>query len=345
VGRAVLLSAIAQLLLLSPAVGQTAEDYLVLVAEYPQQPERSARSIAAWDGREIGRGVARCLRVIARSAERRQCSERQRIAAAMLHTDAAVLLARDRGRTVLHLEAAARLLEGVSVRASALDPFVHRWYEFATTLYLSRGYFGDAVRMADAGLRRFPDAARVVAARGLVAETRVLFNHGNIRGEPLIGGSSDYEVARQLTEASVRYRRALDLDPDLTYTRLRYGWVQLLIGDGRAVGELTRVVGSTRDPAVRYLAHLFVGAAAMRAGRLEEAIAAYQAARSAGPRFQTACLALSHAQAIAGRTHEARALAVECATQPRADDPWWPLRLGAGEPGLLAWLRQEAQRR
>jgi VWFA-related protein len=155
----------------------------------------------------------------------------------------------------------------------------------------------------------------------------------------------------QLARAEKSFRRALELDSGLTEARLRLGRViaeQGRPGDG--VTALERVRSETRDPAMIYLASMFLGQIHHEAGRLAEARGCYEAALAALPASQSPRIALSLLADDAGDREgslaalNAVALVSGAAAQP-GDDVWWEYATGAGRQvaAELRFIREAAQ--
>jgi tetratricopeptide (TPR) repeat protein len=324
----------------TPLSAQTDGDYLRLIDRYVQDPDGAVRTLASWTRKAIDNGVEACFRTATASTAAAGCSTARTLAAAMLHSDlATAIISSDPGAAAFHVRTARRLLDRVQDRPL----FQQRWYEFIAMLYVSNGRFLDATAIANEGLAGYPRAANLYAARAAVAELRIAFDRPNLRGEVIRDDRTNLRVTRALEAAAADYRRALDLDPQFAAARLRIGWIHLLLQDRRAPGELRTLIEQTTDRSVRYLAHLFLGAIAEREKRLADALREYQAARDAGPEYQTACVALSHVEDALGQSTRARATASACAALEQTDDDPWS-RLAPFDPGTLDWLHAEAQR-
>ena len=343
--------AAAAALLLVPSIAaarQSVGDYLTLKDAYIKDPDRAIAALAAWPRRAIEEGVNACLRPRDSSTKAPLCSVQQRLAAATLHTDVALQLADPApDLSAFHQRTAAALLP----RAAEADTFVQRWFEFATLLNVSQGRFQTAAAFADEGLRRFPRDWRLRLAMGRLFEHRAVIDLRDPRGRMVYPRSSPGQAAsagrrvfETLMSAMASYHSALDLNPDAPVVQLRVGWVYVLLKDGRARPPLDDALRRAGSDATRYLAHLYLGAHAENDDRLDDARQEYEAARAAGPRFQSACVALSQAEDALGRPARARALAEECLTMASGGDPAMLFARGLPEPGLLEWLRQEGRR-
>ena len=101
-------------------------------------------------------------------------------------------------------------------------------------------------------------------------------------------------IDRDLGEARQRYLDALAADPEQHEARLRLGRTLSLQGkaeEGRA--ELERVAKAAQDPALVYLAQLFLARVHDQGGRTSEAERSYRAALVADPAGQAAAFGLA----------------------------------------------------
>jgi thioredoxin-like negative regulator of GroEL len=149
----------------------------------------------------------------------------------------------------------------------------------------------------------------------------------------------DSDGARARGEAEQAFREALALAPETHEARLRLG--KLLLEEDRvteAVTLLAEVDAQTTDGRQRYLARLFLGRAADRGGRPEDAIRSYRRALDAWPDSQAARLGLAHAlekSSGPGAARELVAAVLEASRRPgRPSDPWFLYPIGP--PGLAS---------
>jgi tetratricopeptide (TPR) repeat protein len=345
------IAVLAPLLIVMPATtsAQSVAEYLRLVSRYPNDPEGAVATLDTWTSRAtIEEGIEACLRVVP-EMRRSMCSDQQIVSAAMLHTDIALVhigranIAKSllQHEDEFHVRMAARLLAAV---ASVRGLFSERWFEFMTTLHIAAGRAGDAVVIVGEGLARHPRAARLLMVRGVITEQSI-FNYNNLRGEESQNDRASTIVFRTLQDAAADYRRALHIDPTLASARVRLGWTALLLRDRGAIATFSTALEGEPDARSRYLAHLFLGGIAEREKRWDDAVREYQAARAVLPAYQTACIALSHAEDARGNRAEARAIATVCAyLRDDEMDPWWGHRLGNPDIAMLEWLRAEARR-
>jgi hypothetical protein len=279
---------------------------------------------------------------------------RTRIAAAVLHTEAAVLLVDQKPfDAVFHVETARALLRSASQDAAERERLAvisRRWYYFVATVFTSATQMRQAEWYVRDGLLEFPREPALYLARGAIAErtmrlawNRDLRARDLVRELPMMGRDRG-RIEDLLKRATAEYLHALTLDPHYALAHLHIGWLRLLLGDGRARPELQAAATDTSTTRVRYLAHLFLGGLAEREQRFAAAREEYEAALVAGRGFQTAYMALSRAEEAQGRSVRARELAEACA-QLRKDeaDPWWDFT-AAFDRDALDDLRMEARR-
>jgi len=194
-----------------------------------------------------------------------------------------------------------------------------------------------AQQFIDRGLRLAKNSAPLTMLAGMSEEIR------EDRAAVIPNYSSPMS---RLTYAESFYRRALTLDPHLTEARLRLGRVLFLRNQREpARHELVSVTQISRDPALLYLAHLFQGALAQSVSDFQSARREYQLALELGPRYQTASIALSFVEHLAGRESAAREVMAQWQESRRSpsdeSDPWWDYRSGRIDLDALAWLRAQ----
>jgi tetratricopeptide (TPR) repeat protein len=280
-------------------------------------------------------------------------------AAAMLHTDAALLFA---GRSDMdgfdaQLEDAlahVRRLEGRPDGAA----FALRWYLALGYELMGRHDPARARSLLDAARRPFERDARLLLALGVVAEFEASelappARAGMQSGTPPIRHRSDLGPERDrrssLAEAEQRYRESLETDASLDEAHLRRGRVLAQLGRAaEARPELEWATTRSHESYVRYLAFLFLGRVDEDAGRLEAAAAAYRSAVVEDPDCQAANLALGralHRQGDASGASAAWKRATPASRRSR-NDGWWLYPFGRAHESAAALeaLRKEASR-
>jgi len=271
----------------------------------------------------------------------------------MLHADAAELLigplgynARDQirsGRELLQIATnIAPTTHATNSELKALASFGGRWYAMTARLLLAHGHFTVAGQIAVEGRIRYPESPDLFVVLGLLSEWRagLGLDAGDlrgyvVRGEPYergFGTTGPYRgnASQDLETAAGNYRRAIAIDPLHAGARLRLAWVHLLTSDRRVWEDVSTAFIQSASTEAQFLAHLLRGTAAEHERNAPLALAEYQAARLLMPDSQTACLAVSSAQALNGQLGEARGSAVECLKPAAAPsvDSWTLFRFG-----------------
>lgn len=350
-----------------PVAGaQSLDPYLQLLRLYRDQPALAAQSAATLSADATRRGIQLC--------RTGRCSLQQIRAGAMLHADAADLVigpvgyaARDQigfGRQLLEIARNIPVASDTFESArSDLETFGGRWYALTARLLLAHGHFEMARLLVTEGRVNYPKSADLYVVLGLLNEWRggLGLDAGDLRGfivrselfDRGFGGAGPGAVPyrgnamREIEMAAEDYRRALDLDSAHSGARLRLAWVHLLAADRRVWEDVPEEFIKKTSPEARYLAHLLRGTAAERERNAASALAEYEAARLTVRDSQTACLAVSSAQALSGKLREARATAVEC-LHPDHDRPevdaWTVFRIGLMDLTTTAAIRDEARR-
>ena len=147
----------------------------------------------------------------------------------------------------------------------------------------------------------------------------------------------DGDAARARKDAEKAFRDALAVDPRTHEARLRLS--KLMLDTNRAIEAeplLAEVDANATDERQRYLARLFMGRAAERGGRSEDAIRSYRRALEAWPDSQAARLGLAHAlekSSGPGASRELVGALLDPARRRAAlPDPWFLYPIGL--PGL-----------
>ena len=351
--------------LLLSAVGLSAQPpdlYLQLVRMYRTDPAPAIVSMARMSSSAISLGLLRCVPTDPTAEP--VCGPSELLAAAMLHLDVAELvLAPNSEASLVHIRAGQVLLR--SVRDNVV--FVRRWHALAARLLLAHGHAVAATAVLTEARTRYKEAAEFFVVLGLITEWRtgaagVGWLASDLRGAAVKGdlfdlavgstepGSSPYRgsVLSRLEMASADYRRALAVDPAHAGARLRLAWIHLLAGDSRVRDDVSTEFLATADAEVQLIARLIRGTAAERERKYDVALAEYRGARLAAPGSQTACLAVSSAQASNGDFTGADATAAECFApdnDPDRADPWTLFRLGLMDATTTRWLHDEARQR
>jgi hypothetical protein len=362
VGIARTLLAIGVLCFGSLVGAQSADIYLQLLRLYRDQPALAAQTVAKLSPQAIDRGIEQC-----RSG---RCSWHEIRAGAMVHADAAELLigplgyaARDQirsGRELLQIATdLAPSHHATNDDLKALASFGGRWYALSARLLLAHGHFEAARLLAVEGRIRYPESPDLFVVLGLLSEWRagLGLDAGDLRGyivrgvlfERGLATSGPYRgnAGQDLETAARDYRRAIAIDPEHAGARLRLAWAHLLSNDRRVWEAVSPAFIQGASHEAQFLAHLLRGTAAERERNAPSALAEYTAARSVVPTSQTACVAVSSAQALSGQLSDARRTAAEClnpGTPAQAVDSWTLFRLGLMDSTTTEALRAEARR-
>lgn len=274
-------------------------------------------------------------------------------AAAMLHTDLAVISGMRSTAESLHLKVARRLLALFDLLPEDYDTgFRREWYlAVGAYLHLQLRFEELAEHLQEAG-RTHPEDSEIVLMTGMMTETMAStrffrlwavdeFKAGMVRPAPTRSG--------ELDRAEHQYRTVLRLDPDSSEAHLRLGRVLHHLGRyDDALGELRLAARATDRPTVQYLAHLFSGAALEGAGRLDEAVLAYRDAVGVCPDGQASMFALSWALRRTGDQAAAMETVRRAVSMPadrRSEDPWLTYDLGRGPQyeEMLSGLRRRVR--
>jgi tetratricopeptide (TPR) repeat protein len=259
----------------------------------------------------------------------------QRLRQAKLHLDTSVELHQWSQRAVA--EARNRVaMRRYAFKDSPADPRLEiqasinsrDFYVALATAALALGYAETASPVAEKGRHDAPLDPEVQLVLGCVASglatEKVLQHH-------------DSDAARARKDAERAFREAVALAPAMHEARLRLG--KLLLDERRVIEAeplLAEVDAKATDDRQRYLARLFLGRAAERRGRSEEAIRSYRRALEAWPDSQAARLALAHALEKSSGPGASRELVGAILDPSRRrdgpSDPWFLYPIGP--PGL-----------
>jgi tetratricopeptide (TPR) repeat protein len=350
-----------------PMVGaQSADVYIQLLRLYQDQPALAADRVAKLSGDAISRGIQVC--------REGRCSLQQLRAAAMMHADAADIVigpigykARDQirfGRELLEIAGNIALNNrALEYELKALELFGGRWYALTSRLLLAHGHFEIARLLVTEGRISYPRSPDLYVVLGLLNEWRggLGLDAGDLRGFIVRGelfdrgfggagpGAVPYRgnALREVQLATEDYRRAIEIDPAHAGARLRLAWAHLLAADRRVWEDVPPDFIKKTNQEARYLAHLLRGTSAEREHNPGSALAEYEAARLTAPDSQTACLAVSSAQALNGQVGESRNTAGRCLAAGHSApevDAWTLFRIGLMDLTTTMAMRDEARR-
>jgi tetratricopeptide (TPR) repeat protein len=195
--------------------------------------------------------------------------------------------------------------------------FVADHFVYLASLPILALYAGAAARLAGRQAPRWPGlvaAVAVLAALGATTWRHALdYRDHEALGRAIVRvNPSSWLGHNHLGNEALRRRdfaaaldhlaRAEQIAPGRIETQINLALVRMNAGDLAGAEEAARRAIAIRDGSA--LAHLVLGDALLRAGRFDEAIAAYAAARERDPRLPRALSGLGLAQSRAGR-HEA----------------------------------------
>jgi len=205
------------------------------------------------------------------------------------------------------------------------------WYRATAAYLLQQEAFGDAMPYLLHAAAVLPDDAMIRFYTGALHEVFALPRAQAVVQSVELPAGMEHDVGtaeEELRIAERHYRRALDLEPDLTLAAVHHARVVGLLGDLEASRtELLRVRPSITDRETQYFAELFLGDAARDLGQIETARTHYGRAAALYPRAQTPGLAESSLLRAGGDRENAIALMRKVLSRrvgrSLTDDPWW----------------------
>jgi hypothetical protein len=307
---------------INPTVVPNLQPYLDVIEQYRRGDfEAAVVTLRSWTEAEAARSVGGLM-------DRRTPGGQipdvpGMFAAAMLHTDTA-FAAIDAQRTSdgsFHLRAAADLLAWTMLKVPDERQwlFARRDWRLMVVRILNFHFAWDVEQSLRQAHPWAPDEVKRLRAEALIeddADTELAlgslaagFAYMNARDLSLQGRSMDAQVRQCRQRAEGHFRRALGLRPDTFEARLRLGRVLMdLDRTAEAEPELQTVLKRTTDSRTVYLALLFIGEAAEKGHRLEEATDMYRRAVAIKPNCQAARVALAYASERGGRLDAARSV-------------------------------------
>jgi len=336
--------------------------YLAVLKRYASGERAAALAeLAAWPEDRLRHEMTQlgALRRAARSCN--GCGAQSRWqglplrAGLMLHADAALGDWRA-GRSARLADSALAEYVGMMADDPTHAAFVRRLLEATVAVHHVEMRWGAALDWGDRTLKIAPGSVPVLLAMAAIEETAGTLvapvERRGLSGDPATRGlMARVEAGR---EAADHYRRARDLarraraaDDANVETGLRLGRLAWRLGEREeAKAELEAVARAGQPLPLVFLARLFAGGVLEDEGRLDEAVAAYEAAIALRPRDQAAAVALSEARHRRGDLSGARAalLAGLSAGRRRAEnDPYWdyPYSVSIDALARLEALRRE----
>lgn len=335
------------------AVAPFPEDYLMLLeacrSGQPATTILARESLAGWTGARLaqalaGIGFARA-EAAADPGSPARVDDRLLAAAAVVHAELAFghLDGLQQAAAKAHFDMARGLLE-LLPEAAPPAGLKARWF-LAVGCRHRRDFELDTARAwFRAGLGVQPDDARLLLALGSVDELMATFRNvvcpsaaecPNAASRDRYLGV-EWDRQKLVSSAESLYRRALTADPGLSEAQLRLGRLLALhVSKTRGREELRAAQERIATGDLRYLAHLFLGAALEEAGESGEAVAQYHAALALRADAQAARLAVARALRRAGDRAGEREMLFPLLTAPGTDppdpaseDPWWLYAIG-----------------
>lgn len=233
-----------------------------------------------------------------------------------------------------------------------LREFVRRWFVARALRSQWDLCLTDALKWAGLGLKRYPNDAALLLARGAAMESAAQFGLAS-RLDHAASGVEAAEASRRLTDylnqARDAYAQAIAADAGLVEGRLRHGRVLWRLGENeRARADLEQVAADPAAlPSLAYLAQLFLARVHDDAGRPAEAERAYRSALALAPTGQSAAVGLAELLGRRGGVLAARELLEEALDHAPRREPreiYWsyPAALRGNGEDELAALREEA---
>jgi len=233
----------------------------------------------------------------------------------------------------------------------AMTLFIRDWY----LVVASRLQLGDHLvflkRHVREGLELLGDDPELLLTRGSIseAEADIAIIDRSLARE--IYASAHVERWRQfMSAAGGDYQAATRRQPDLYEATLRWGRINMHLGDRKAARRALDEVAASDAPAnLRYMAQLFLGDLAEREQQVDRARAAYESALALFPTAQAPMLAFSllcdsAAEPECTRRWLSRSIA---ATGRGRLDPWWDYLRGQawlGDKRLVAFRARGLQK-
>jgi tetratricopeptide (TPR) repeat protein len=243
-------------------------------------------------------------------------------AAAMLHTDACAELLRSgqSASAFVHLNAAMRLINQAALIDVASRRFASAWYSSMASM-LSK-------LEAPVWVKALTERRQIVVP---ITHAEELFQRGLDQevtacevSDAVVADGFGMKASRSLHSAASLFADALGIDPALHGAALHLGRVRLLQGSFDQARQLLELGTRSALANERYLALLYLGAIAERAGALGEAEARYRAALAEFKWGQSGPLALARLLSRTNRDGEARdVVAALTGRDGRTLDPLW----------------------
>lgn len=313
--------------------GRDVSAYLDLVERYRRgEHDAAASELVQWDEQDVRRCVARLTDKQLRSSREAEpppdavrCGPRCAAAAILMHTELGVYFRKEGLLDRMDFHVTRAQLLASELAGPELGRFKRTWRLAVGYHLVGGGRIGEAEEWLLRALGESPGDTEVLLA--LVVAYTAATQGVKPPGSPLpasrYSGLTPYEAS---SRGEDRLRQVLKIDPANEEARLRRAWLRSVSEETVPRDDLVWLVEKSRDPSLRYLAHLLLGRMDEGAKREPEAAAHYRAAVDLEPSSQTARLALSHvllAQGdVAAAIAEGRA-ALEPAGDAPPPDGWY----------------------
>lgn len=256
-------------------------------------------------------------------------------AAAMLHSDACIQLLRS-GQSeaaFVHLNAAIRLINQAALLDAPSRRYASAWYSSMGPMLVT---LGATVWAADIAERRRTVVA-MTPAEGLFQRGLDLEITACELDDAVVADGFGMRASRSLHSAATLFADALRLDPALHGAALHLGRARMLQGSLDQARQNLEVATKSALASERYLALLFLGAIAERAGALDEAETRYRAALDEFRWGQSGPLALARLLSRTNRERESRDVVVALLGRgaPAVDPLWTFLAHPSQEPAAI----------
>jgi len=331
----------------------------------------AADELGTLQQRDIQKEIEAIVRIV--TAANEDGAKKRLEAAAMLHTDYAMLADLDDAGVQFHVNMARLLLTFDRAQAQRVRPalsvdstqehpdqarareFFPHWYAVAACALLLRGLDRPARTLVDEGLKVLPENPKLLFWQALAAEFQAVWHPTlSLNPHPELmamsyanpSGFDMQYILRVWDVVQAAHRRALAADPENQEIRLHLGYALVAMRKpSEARAELESARTRAADPYVVYLADLFLARLDEDGGDPAAAASGYERALATLPLSQSAYVGLSLLEARRGNAQRARELVAKFAGLPRdrVDDPWWAFHAIRIPVDDLRWLRNRVR--
>jgi tetratricopeptide (TPR) repeat protein len=308
-------------------LAQPLDPYVATLREYlAGDPNTALTRLLNMDAVDVSIGA----RALAQSGDLRLL-----YAAAAIHTEAALQNHDDFGMisTDWQLQLARDIVQygelhakprsgGIDLTKSRLPPvrtsFRRAWYVLAIRHYESWGRLPQTEHLLERTRELYASDPELLLLDAIADEANA---------SPRMPALTPTQRAGRLRDAQRKLRVSLELNPNATEARLRYGRVLQQLGYSAEARRAFVGLPTSSDPRVRYLSTLFMGSLTDTLGDPDDAALWYQAAIDTIP-GQSAIVARSELFHRAGSLDAADATLHAILQGPDDRDPWWSYAFG-----------------